>query len=207
LQVLCEARQSVMICTKNALVLRDLDILTQLARQNLVQVTLSITTLDADLVRVLEPRTSIPTARLRTIRQLHESGVPVSVLLAPVIPGLTDHDMATVLEAAAEAGATSAGYVLLRLPLAVSSLFLDWLRMHRPLAARRVESLIRSTRGGRLDDSRFGSRLHGEAAYAEGITSSFRVFARKAGLDRPLPELDRNLFRPPPHAEDQLRLF
>lgn len=207
LQVMCEAGQAGMICTKNALVLRDLDVLVELARWGLVRVTLSLTTLDAKLARVLEPRTSTPAVRLRAIRALREAGVPVSVLVAPVIPGLTDHELNAVLEAAAEAGAMSAGFAVLRLPAPTDSIFLDWLQTHRPLARGRVESLIRSTRGGDLDDGRFGARMLGEASYAQGIASSFRVFARKSGLDGPAPALRQDRFRPLRDERGQMRLF
>lgn len=207
LEVLCEARQATVLATKNALLLRDLDLLAEMARLRLVHVALSITSLDAGLARVLEPRTSAPAARLRAITALRAAGVPASVLVSPVIPGLTDHEMAGILEASSQAGALSAGYTLLRLPEAVGPLFLDWLDHHRPLARRRVEGLIRATRGGALDDRRFGSRMRGEAAYAAGMADTFRVFARQYRLDRPLPELDVSLFRPPRDAGGQLRLF
>jgi DNA repair photolyase len=207
LQVVLEARQSVTIVTKNALVVRDLDILRHLAEQNLAHVTLSLTSLDSDLVRVLEPRTSTPSARLRTIRLLREAGVPVGVLLAPVIPGLNDHEMAGLLQAAAEAGAMCARYVLLRLPMAVSDLFLQWLDTHRPLARSRVEGLIRATRDGALDDARFGCRMRGDAAYADAVAASFRVFSRQYGLDGSMPALDCGLFRPPTSDTGQKHLF
>jgi DNA repair photolyase len=207
LEVMWEARQATMIVSKNALVLRDVDLLADMAREQLVHVSLSITSLDAELARALEPRTSAPAARLRTISALREAGVPVSVLVAPVIPGLTDHEMAAILEAASEAGAMSAASTLLRLPEGVGPLFLDWLDRHRPLARRRVESLIRATRGGALDESRFGCRMRGQAAYADGIAASFRLFARKAGLDGDLPDLDETKFRPPRRPDGQLRLF
>ncbi|MFO7905109.1 MAG: PA0069 family radical SAM protein [Pirellulaceae bacterium] len=207
LEVMREASQPVMICTKNALVLRDLEVLVELARWDLVRVTFSITTLDPKLARVLEPRASTPAARLRAVRELRESGVPVSVLVAPVIAGLTDHEMAAVLQAAAEAGARSAAFALLRLPPPTDTVFLDWLQTHRPSARQRVESLIRSTRGGGLDDSRYGFRLHGQAGYATGIASSFRLFARKFGLDTPPAPLNQDRFRPPRDEGGQLRLF
>lgn len=207
LEVMREASQPVMICTKNALVLRDLEILVELARRDLVRVTLSITTLDPKLARELEPRASRPPARLRVVRRLREAGVPVSVLVAPVIPGLTDHEMAAVLQAAAKAGARSAAFALLRLPPPADTVFLDWLQTHRPSARQRVESLIRSTHGGDLDDGRSGSRLRGQGGYATGIASAFRLFARKFGLDTPPPPLNQNRFRPPRDDGGQLRLF
>lgn len=207
LEVMCEAGQSVMICTKNALVARDAEILSELACRNLVRVTLSITTLDAALARALEPRASTPAARLRTVRALKAAGVPVSVLVAPVIPGLTDHELARVLEAAAEAGASSASFALLRLPHAAGPVFLDWLDTHHPLARKRVETLIRSTRGGQLDDRRYRCRLRGEAGYAAGIAGSFRIFARRFGLEQPLPPLDCSQCRPPRDEHGQGWLF
>jgi len=207
LEVMREARQSTMIVSKNALVLRDLDLLIDLARQQLVQVTMSITTLDSALAREMEPRTSAPAARLRTITALRDEGIPAGVLVAPVIPGLTDHEMAAILSAAAEAGAITASYSLLRLPECVGPVFLDWLDHHRPLARQRVESLIRSTHSGSLDDGRFGSRMRGEAAYADGIAAAFRLFARKFHLDAKMPGLNVSLFRPPRAADGQGHLF
>jgi DNA repair photolyase len=138
---------------------------------------------------------------------LRDAGVPVSVLVSPVIPGLTDHEMASILKSAREAGATSAGHLLLRLPHHVGPLFLHWLDVHRPAARGRVEALIRSTRGGELDDSRFGCRMRGEAAYADSISASFGVFARKHGLDQPMPALDTSQFRPPLSSGGQRCLF
>lgn len=207
LEVLWEARQACMLITKNALLLRDLDLLAALAAEQLVHVSLSITSLDLALTRVLEPRTSAPAARLRAITALREAGVPVGVMVAPVIPGLTDHELPAILEAASQAGAVAAGFTLLRLPESVGPLFLDWLERHRPLARQRVESLIRSTRGGALDDARFGCRMRGDAAYADGIAASFKLFARKWELDRPRPPLDVTRFRPPRSADGQAFLF
>ncbi|MHB8863905.1 MAG: PA0069 family radical SAM protein [Pirellulaceae bacterium] len=207
LEVLEEARQATMIISKNALLMRDLDLLVEMARRRLVQVTLSITSLDAALARVLEPRTSSPTARMRTVAALAGAGVPVSVMVAPVIPGLNDHEMAAILHAAQQAGAISASYTLLRLPQSVGPLFLEWLDRHRPLARQRIESLIRSTRGGELNDSRFGCRMRGAAPYAEGIDATFRLFAHKYGLDHSPPPLDVSQFRPPCTSKGQRYLF
>jgi len=207
LEVMHEARQPVSIVTKNALLLRDLDLLASMARNRLVRVMLSITSLDAELTRQLEPRTSAPAARLRAVRALRAAGVPVGVLVAPVIPGLTDHAMASILEAAADAGARTAGYQLLRLPGAVATIFLDWLTVNRPAARRRVEQRIRATRNGRLDDARCGCRMRGTAAYADGLESAFRVFAKKFGLDRSLPPLDESQFRRPRVPAGQMYLF
>ena len=153
LEVACEARQPIAIITKNALVTRDLDILKQMAAERTVSVALSITTLDAQLARALEPRTSSPAARLRAVRQLADAGVPVRVMVAPIIPGLNDFEMPAVLEAASQAGAQGAGYTLLRLPWAVRPIFVDWLQRNEPLKAEKVQSLIRATRGGKLNES------------------------------------------------------
>jgi DNA repair photolyase len=207
LEVMLEARQAVMLITKNALVLRDLDLLKELAGLRLTQVALSVTTLDDELARTMEPRTAMPDARLRTIQELSQAGVPVSVMVAPVIPGLTDREMPELLKAARYAGAQSAGYVLLRLPWTVKPVFLDWLAQHRPLSKERVESLIRDTRGGQLYNSDWGARQRGEGPYAEQIRQTFKVFTCKLGLDRPLPPLDTTLFRPPRPSSGQLRLF
>jgi DNA repair photolyase len=203
LEVALECRQPVGIVTKNALVLRDLDLLRQMAAMNLLHVNLSVTTLDAELARAMEPRTSIPNARLRAVRMLANAGVPTRVLVAPVIPGLNDTEVPAILEAAAVAGAGGAGYVLLRLPLTVEPVFLEWLGRTQPLRARRVEQHIRATRGGRLSDAQWGRRMKGHGPIAEQIERLFKVFAHKHGLDRGLPPLDSSQFRPPIdcHAE------
>jgi len=207
LEVMLQARQPVRIATKNALVLRDLDILTPMAEMNLIQVGISITTLDAELARTMEPRTAPPSARLRAIGRLAAAGVPVIVLAAPVIPGLTDHELPEILKAAREAGAVSAGCQLLRLPFSVAPVFIAWLDANHPLARGRVESRIRQTRGGRLNDAEFGKRMTGKGPYAEGIHRTFSVFATKHGLDRPPPPLDSSQFRPPQPTNRQKWLF
>jgi DNA repair photolyase len=207
LEVVLEAKQPVGIITKNALVDRDLDLLASLAAERLVHVYLSITTLDASLVRTMEPRTASPQAKLRVIKELSSAGVPVGVMVAPIIPGLNDQEIPAVLAAAREAGAATAGFVLLRLPFAVRPIFADWLARSYPEKADRVLALIRSTRDGRLNDPNWGSRMRGQGAYADGIAQTFKVFAKKNGLDRPLPPLDNSQFRPPKQASGQLRLF
>jgi DNA repair photolyase len=207
LEVMAEARQVCGIITKNALVTRDVDLLAPLAAQRLVGVNLSITTLDAELARTLEPRTSTPEAKLRAVRLLSAAGVPVRVMVAPIIPGLTDHEVPRILEAAAEAGAVGAGYVLLRLPLAVEPIFLDWLARNRPNHRERVESLLRQSREGKLYRSEWGKRMRGTGQYAEQIEQTFTVFRRKFGLDRPQPEPDYSLFRPPTPTSGQRMLF
>ncbi len=207
LEVLLEARQPCGIITKNALVVRDLDLLVPLAERNLVHVYLSVTTLDEQLARRLEPRTSTPPARLRAIERLTAAGVPVGVMAAPVIPGLNDSELPAILAAAKDAGAQTAGYVLLRLPLAVRPIFLDWLEAAAPLQAERVKGLIRATRDGQLNQSQFGSRMRGTGNYAQQIRQTFEVFARRQGLDGRLPPLDSSQFRPPRSASGQMSLF
>ena len=207
LEVLAESRQPIGIVTKNALVLRDLDLLVPMAERNLVQANLSITTLDADLAQKMEPRTSTPSARLRAICELSTRGIPVRVMVAPVIPGLTDQEIPAILQAAQQAGARSAGYQLLRLPLSVAPVFTSWLAANFPLAKNRVESLIRDTRRGQLNDAEFGRRHLGEGPYARSIHRSFRVFAKKLGLNDPMPTQDNSQFRPPRSSTGQMRLF
>ncbi len=185
LEVMLEAHQPLGIITKNALVTRDLDLLAPLAAENLVHVYVSVTTLDAELARVLEPRTATPHARLRAIRELTDAGVPVGVMTAPIIPGLNDQEMPAILRAAREAGARSAGYVLLRLPFAVRPIFEDWLTRHLPDKADRVRSLIATTRNGRMNDARFGSRMRGQGEYAEQIARAFKVFRGSTRARRP----------------------
>jgi DNA repair photolyase len=205
--VLLEARQGFGIITKNVLVRRDLDLLGPLAALNLVHVYFSITTLDAELARRLEPRTAAPEAKLRAIRALADAGVPVGVMAAPIIPGLNDQEIPAILERARDAGARSAGSLLVRLPFAVRPIFEEWLARNYPDKAQRVLALIRSTRGGRMNDYQFGSRMSGQGPYAEQIRRTFAVFRKKFGLEGPLPKLDYSQFRPPlPHA-GQMRLF
>jgi len=209
LEVLAEARHPVTIVTKSALIERDLDLLAPMARAGLAQVAVSITTLDRELARRLEPRAAAPQRRLETMRHLSEAGVPVTLLMAPLIPVLTDGEVEGLLAAAAEAGAVAAGYVLLRLPLEVADLFEDWLRTHVPLKAKHVLSRIRDTRGGQLYDARFGRRMVGEGAYAELLRQRFRLARRRAGLAGRMPELDLSQFVPPrvPTKDGQLDLF
>jgi DNA repair photolyase len=207
LEVLLEAHQPACMITKNALVLRDLDLLTKMAEKNLISMALSVTTLDAELGRTMEPRTATPQARLRAIRELSAAGVPVRAMLAPIVPGLTDNEIPAILEAVKQAGARGAGFVVLRLPFAVAPIFVAWLREHRAQSAQRVESLIREMRGGKLYDSKWGSRMRGSGPYAEGIAKTFQVFAHKLGLDAPWEELDCSQFRPPEISRGQRRLF
>ena len=190
--------------TKNALVLRDLDLFARLAEVNAVQIFISITTLDDDLCAALEPRTSRPAARLRAIRELAAAGIPVGVNVAPVIPGLTDHEMPAILRAAREAGAASAGYTPLRLPLAVLPIFEEWLEVHRPLRKNKVLEAIRGVRGGKLNEAAFGSRMRGEGVLAENLRQMFRLYTRKFGLNDRRFEVSSAAFRRP---GDQLDLF
>jgi DNA repair photolyase len=205
-EVAAEFGQPIGIITKNALVTRDIDLLARLAEHRAACVSLSITTLDAKLARVMEPRTSSPEARLRAIRELSAAGIHVNVMTAPMIPGLNDSELPAILQAAREAGARSAGYVLLKLPTTVRDVFTDWLRRSYPDKADRIESLIRSTRAGKLNDSQFGRRQVGSGNVADLIANTFRVWTTKLGFDDH-PHLNRGAFRPPPPTTGQLRLF
>ena len=207
LEVLLEARQTCGVITKNALVARDLDLLAPLAEMRLVRVFISITTLDHELARALEPRTSPPAKKLAAVRALASGGVPVGVMVAPIIPGLTDNEVPAILGAAAEAGAKGAGYVLLRLPFAVRPIFEDWLARNRPQQFERVISRIRTTRGGGMYQTGWGVRQTGTGEYAEQIANTFKVFKKKHGLDGELPPLDYSLFRPPRSGSGQMQLF
>ena len=207
LEVFLESNQPFDIITKNALVVRDLDLLEPAAARNLVHVHMSVTTLDADLCRQLEPRTSTPMARLRAIERLVAANVPVSVMVAPVIPGLTDHEIPAILKASAEAGARSAVWQMLRLPLTVAPVFMDWLKGTLPGQAERVESRIRECRNGELYRSEFHERMTGTGSYAESIDATFRMFAMKLGLGRKLPPLDVTQFKPPKSPGGQQMLF
>ena len=206
-EVLARTRHPLSVITRSPLILRDLDLLTDLARDGLVGVGVSITTLDADLKRTLEPRAASPQARLRAVRELAAAGVPTGVMVAPVIPALTDHEMESILEAAAGAGARWAGYVLLRLPYEVKDLFRDWLAEHYPDRAAHVMSLIREMRGGRDNDPRFGSRMRGTGPIAELLRNRFKLACRRLNLEssaRHTP--DTALFRPPGEGGAQLQL-
>jgi DNA repair photolyase len=184
LEVLLKFRNPVFMITKNHLVLRDLDILKDLASFNAVMVYLSITSLDPELIRVLEPRTSHPQSRLKAIEELAKAGIPVGVNVAPVIPGMTDHELPSILKAASEAGAVSAGYTPVRLPLSVRPVFEEWLEVHRPLKKEKVLSQIRDIRGGKLNDADFGSRMRGEGVQADQLKQVFQLYTRKYGLNQ-----------------------
>ncbi|MHC6223229.1 PA0069 family radical SAM protein [Pseudomonas sp. X10] len=205
LEVLLRYRHPVTIVTKGSLVLRDLDLLTELARQRLAAVMISLTTLDDELKRTLEPRAAAPKARLRAVRVLREAGVPVGVLCSPMIPMINDSELEHLLEAAKEAGAQSAAYMMLRLPLEVAPLFEQWLQDHYPQRAAHVLSLIRQSRGGELYDSRFGARMRGEGVFAELLAQRFSKAIRRLELNRREGyALDCSAFCPPGR---QLPLF
>jgi DNA repair photolyase len=203
--VLAELRNPVAIVTKNHLVTRDIDLLKELARWNACAVFVSVTTLRKDIVRVMEPRASSPEKRLQAIRELADAGIPAGVMVAPVIPGLTDHEIPSIIDAAAAAGARQAGYVVLRLPHALAGLFETWLEDHFPGRKEKVLNRIRAVRGGKLNDPRFGSRMRGEGAFADEIESLFRLSLRKAGIDGLSIELSTSHFRRPGYR--QLTLF
>lgn len=205
LEVCADLRHPIFIITKNALVTRDRDLLSELARWQCVAVHLSVTSLDTDLASKLEPRASRPAARLRAIRELTEAGVPVSVFVAPVIPGLNDHEIPAILQAVAAAGAQRASYVMLRLPHAVKDVFLQWLDDHEPGKKARVLDRLRTLRGGQLYDSEWGKRMRGEGIFADQIRDLFNVSARRTGLDRDRIALSTEHFRRPDGR--QLTLF
>lgn len=207
LQVAAECHQPVGIVTKNALVTRDIDLLAELAERNCVRVALSITSLNKDLARMLEPRTSSPQARLRALAELNAAGVPTLAMVAPEIPGLNDSEIPAILEAVSQAGAGGAAFVLLRLPWSVREVFFHWLERCVPDKADKVRTLVRSTRQGRDNDSEFGSRMRGTGPLADQIAATFKVFARKYGLDKKQMPLDSSHFRPPRRKGKQMDLF
>jgi DNA repair photolyase len=197
LAVLAEFRNPVCITTKNYLVTRDLDVLRELAAHRAVMVHLSINSLDGELARKLEPRAASPKMRLAAVEALAKAGVPVGVLVAPVIPALNDHEIPAVLAAAKAAGAGWAATEILRLPLTVAPIFEEWLERNVPGKKEKVLNRIRAMRGGKLNDARFGARMRGEGVFAEQISQMFRVARRKAGLDGAGPELSAAAFRRP----------
>jgi DNA repair photolyase len=205
LEVLAEFRNPVVIITKSDLVTRDVDILSELAKYDAAMVFVSVTSLDNDLARDLEPRAAQPQRRLAAIEQLAAAGVPVGSLVAPVIPGLTDHEMPAILGAVAKAGAKTAGYVPLRLPFGVAPLFEEWLAINRPLQKEKILGRIREIRGGRMNDPDFGSRMQGQGPYAQHIAELFEISCRKAGLNTTRPKLSAASFRR--SGSPQLSLF
>ncbi|MGI6851341.1 PA0069 family radical SAM protein [Mesorhizobium sp. 1B3] len=207
LEVLEARKHPVGIVTKSALVTRDIDILSRMAEQGLCKVALSVTTLDRMLARTMEPRASTPTKRLEAIKQLSEAGIPASVMVAPIIPGLNDPEIERILDAARAAGARSAGYVILRLPLEVSPIFKDWLLRHYPDKYRHVMSLIRSMRDGKDYDSEWGKRMKGSGPYAWQIGRRFEIAARRLGLNAERSPLRTDLFIKPKKEGEQLMLL
>ncbi|MFU8812567.1 MAG: PA0069 family radical SAM protein [Balneolaceae bacterium] len=205
IQVLSETRHPLVIITKNGTVTRDIDLLLPLAGVGAVRVVVSVTSLDRDLIGVLEPRTSRPEKRLQAIRELSRAGIPVHVNIAPIIPGLNDTEVVSILEAVKEAGALSASYTLVRLPYGVKDLFSDWLAIHFPDRKEKVLNHIRACKGGVLNRSEFGDRFSGTGAYARQIAAQVAIHKKRLGLDVPHPPLQANAFRRPQTA--QLRLF
>ena len=208
LEVLAECHHPVTIVTKSALVLRDLDLLKRLGAERLTRVFVSITTLDNELKRRMEPRAASPAARLATVKRLSEAGIPTGVMFAPVIPAINDHELEGVVAASAEAGAATAGYLLLRLPGEVRDLFYEWLETHYPERANRVRNRIRQLRGGRDNDPRFGSRMRGQGPWADLLRRRFETSCRRHGLEhgRAKP-LETAFFRPPSRAAGQMELW
>jgi DNA repair photolyase len=207
LEVLRDFRHPVAIVTKSPLILRDLDILSEMAAMGLAKAALSITTLDRKLARAMEPRAGTPARRLQAIRGLAQAGVPAGVMFAPAIPALNDHEMEAVLAAAKESGARSAGYVLLRLPLEIKDLFREWLEAQVPGRAKHVMALVRSMRGGKDYDSQWNTRMRGTGPYAEMMSNRFRMAVKKLGLNQPSKPLSNTIFRRPPRVGDQLSLL
>jgi DNA repair photolyase len=204
LKVLSEFNNPVGIVTKNHLITRDIDILADMARRNLAEVFLSVTTLDKTLARDMEPRASAPHRRLEAIRALSAAGIPTGVMTAPMIPGLNDHEMEAILEAATEAGATRAGFTVLRLPLEIKDLFDEWLRANRPDRAEKVLSLVRQLRGGALYQAEFGLRMKGEGPIAQLLGARFQAAVKRLGLNRTRYRLDTMRFAVPESARTAL---
>jgi len=207
MQVLSDFNHPVGIVTKGTLIERDIDILAPMAAKGLLRVGLSVTTLDAHVSRVMEPRVPMPAARLRTIRALTDAGIPVRVMVSPVIPALTDHELETILQAAADAGAVAASSIVLRLPREVAPLFQDWLQQHFPDRAARIMGRVRELHGGKDYDPAFGTRMTGQGEWAAMMRQRVKLACRKLGLDRDLPALRSDLFKRPPQAGDQLSLL
>lgn len=207
LQVLAEFNHPVAIVTKGAMIERDLDILAPMARLGLVRVGISLTTLDADLARRMEPRAPSPIRRLATIKALSDAGVPVRVMASPLVPGLTDHELEALLAAGQEAGATSASWIMLRLPREVSPIWQEWLAEHEPNRADKVMARLREMHGGRDYDPRWGHRMQGEGTYADMISARFDLAVKRLGIKTKLPDLTRDLFAVPAQKGDQLAFF
>jgi DNA repair photolyase len=206
LEVFLEFRNPVVIVTKNYLVTRDIDILYELARHQCAGVTISLTTLDARLASAMEPRASSPARRLAAIKAIADADIPVGYLQAPMIPGLTDAEAPAIAQAAAKAGASFAGYVALRLPFAVKSLFEQWLEQHYPEKKKKILNRVREIRGGKLNDPNFNTRMRGEGIFADEMAKLFQLAKKKAGINKRWPELTTKHFRRPP-TTPQLSLF
>jgi DNA repair photolyase len=207
IEVLLKHQHPFSIITKSALIVRDLDLLADAARMNLTRVAISITSLDRKLSRSMEPRAAAPEKRIEAVKRLTDAGVPVTVMFAPCIPGLNDHEMEAVLERAAEAGASGAGYVALRLPMEIKDLFREWLETDHPDRARKVMSLVRQMRGGKDYDAQWGSRMKGEGPIGELMSARFKAAQKRYGLNQRWGELDMSRFRVPPKSGDQIDLF
>ena len=207
LQVLCAHNHPTAIVTKGTLIARDIDLLSQMAAFELLRVGVSVTTLDPVLSRKMEPRVPSPAARLRLVRQLTDAGIPVRVMISPVIPALTDHEVEAILQAAKDAGAVAASSIILRLPLEVAPLFKDWLQAHYPDRASRIMNRVRELHGGKDYDPEFGTRMSGQGIWADLQRQRFQRAAAKLGLDRSLPPLRTDLFAVPLQPGDQLSLF
>jgi DNA repair photolyase len=207
LETLSRFQHPFSIITKSALILRDADLIGPMGEARLARAAVSVTTLDRALARAMEPRAATPEKRIAAIRGLSGAGCPVTVMFAPVIPGLNDHELESVLQRAAEAGAVSAGYVVLRLPLEIKDLFREWLEAARPDRAARIMSLVRQMRHGRDYDMRWGERMKGDGPIAELIAARFAAARRRFGLERVIPPLDLTRFKLPSKAGDQLDLF
>jgi DNA repair photolyase len=205
LEVFLEFRNPATVISKNFLITRDIDILSAMAKENLTQASVSVTTLDAELARIMEPRTAAPRRRLEAIRMLAEAGIPTCVMVSPVIPGLTDHEIPSIVEAAAAAGAKYACLQLVRLSGPVGTLFENWLARHMPDRKEKVLNRIREMHGGALSDPRFGHRMSCEGVFAEQIRGMFKLACRKAGFDHDGPELCTDQFRRP--GDGQMSLF
>ncbi|GGL65781.1 PA0069 family radical SAM protein [Wenxinia marina] len=207
LEVLAAHRHPVSIVTKGTLIERDIDLLAPMAAEGLVRVGISVTTLDPRVSRAMEPRVPAPARRLAAIRRLSEAGIPVRVMVSPVVPALTDHETETILAAGRDAGAVVASAIVLRLPREVADLFRDWLEEHFPDRAKRIMGRVRELHGGRDYDPEWGKRMTGQGEWARLFRHRFEIACRRLGLDRKLPPLRCDLFRVPPRAGDQLSLF
>jgi DNA repair photolyase len=207
LEVFQQYRHPVTIVTRSAMIERDIDILADMAQQDLVQVAVSVTTLDRQLCRYMEPRATAPQRRIQAIRRLADHGIPVTVLFAPVIPMLNDNEVETILDACYDAGIHSAGYVMLRLPHELKQLFREWLESYYPLKANHVMNILREMRGGKDYDARFGQRQSGKGVYAELFAQRFRLKCKKLGIDARSLRLDSSRFTTAVEPERQLEMF